>query len=562
MSVLTKSQLTTEINTQFPDNTSGQITPARLRTVTQDIVDSYLDANGAATSAANLLFAGPATGAAAVPTFRSQVVADLPSLAANTVLINNTSGAATPVAGTVAQFKDMAGDMSLSITDPAYGADPTFTNDSTTAIQNAINAITTGGTLIIPAGYFKVSSAITITKPMRIIAANYFDGSNANITTTSGSATIFAIRSNYVTIEGIYFNRQGGGPTGTCIAVGDDGTTYTNFRIYNNSIVNHAVGIKITNGALYHISRNLITANIGISIENQNAADTGTGDIDDNIIDTIAATTAAGTYNIYHKSGGDVRIVNNKFLHGQYGYYMEWALGVSANLVLANNSIEGQGTNSIYLKPTISFTRVNIVGNTSLQTFLLVDNAAAGTITDLVVVGNSTQQTGAVVGFDIGKVTNCIIAGNAVDGAAAGTAYNIRNGSTNTRVYFGTENVATLIADAGTASKIPTGTGNSVYATSPTLVTPVLGAATGTSVSVTAGYTARSATAVPAANTGTAILTGYSSGIGVYAVSGGAPTFTAPKGSICIRDDGSSSTTRAYIATDSAGSWTSITTAT
>lgn len=44
----TKSQITTEINTLFPDNTVGAITPARLRQVTTDIVNSYgglIDAN-------------------------------------------------------------------------------------------------------------------------------------------------------------------------------------------------------------------------------------------------------------------------------------------------------------------------------------------------------------------------------------------------------------------------------------------------------------------------------------------------------------------------------------
>lgn len=39
----TKAAITTEINSFFADNTSGQITPAKLRTVTTDIVNSYVD---------------------------------------------------------------------------------------------------------------------------------------------------------------------------------------------------------------------------------------------------------------------------------------------------------------------------------------------------------------------------------------------------------------------------------------------------------------------------------------------------------------------------------------
>lgn len=40
----------------------------------------------------------------------------------------------------------------------------------------------------------------------------------------------------------------------------------------------------------------------------------------------------------------------------------------------------------------------------------------------------------------------------------------------------------------------------------------------------------------------------------------GAPTLTAPKGSLYLRTDGSSTSTRAYINTDGAATWTAVTT--
>ena len=39
----TKAQIQTEINSFFADNTTGQITPAKLRTVTTDLLNSYVD---------------------------------------------------------------------------------------------------------------------------------------------------------------------------------------------------------------------------------------------------------------------------------------------------------------------------------------------------------------------------------------------------------------------------------------------------------------------------------------------------------------------------------------
>lgn len=42
-----------------------------------------------------------------------------------------------------------------------FGADPTGVNDSTTAIQNAINFLTNGGTVLFPTGSYKITSQIT-----------------------------------------------------------------------------------------------------------------------------------------------------------------------------------------------------------------------------------------------------------------------------------------------------------------------------------------------------------------------------------------------------------------
>ena len=49
-------------------------------------------------------------------------------------------------------------------------------------------------------------------------------------------------------------------------------------------------------------------------------------------------------------------------------------------------------------------------------------------------------------------------------------------------------------------------------------------------------------------------------GIGLSAGTG-APTYTAPKGSLYVRTDGSSTSTRIYVNTDGATTWTNVTTA-
>lgn len=52
----------------------------------------------------------------------------------------------------------------------------------------------------------------------------------------------------------------------------------------------------------------------------------------------------------------------------------------------------------------------------------------------------------------------------------------------------------------------------------------------------------------------------YSTGMGTFGGSG-APSISAPKGSMYLRSDGNTTNNRGYIATDSVGGWTAIITA-
>lgn len=82
-------------------------------------------------------------------------------------------------------------------------------------------------------------------------------------------------------------------------------------------------------------------------------------------------------------------------------------------------------------------------------------------------------------------------------------------------------------------------------------------------ISSTAGVTLESGTAVPAtagAVAAGAPITMFSGGPSIY-VTSNAPTHTAVKGSLCINTGGSSTSTRLYVNTDGAGTWTNVTTA-
>ena len=82
---------------------------------------------------------------------------------------------------------------------------------------------------------------------------------------------------------------------------------------------------------------------------------------------------------------------------------------------------------------------------------------------------------------------------------------------------------------------------------------------TGASNSVTGTDTARSGTAITAGGQ-SAFLATSTAGFGIY-LGSGAPTVSAAKGSLYLRSDGSSTSTRMYVNSDGATTWVAVTTA-
>ena len=87
----------------------------------------------------------------------------------------------------------------------------------------------------------------------------------------------------------------------------------------------------------------------------------------------------------------------------------------------------------------------------------------------------------------------------------------------------------------------------------------VTGAVSAASVTATGNVTADSGVAVVAGGA-SAFLATSTAGLGVY-VGSGAPTVSAAQGSLYLRTDGSSTSTRLYVNTNGSTTWTNVTTA-
>ena len=108
-----------------------------------------------------------------------------------------------------------------------------------------------------------------------------------------------------------------------------------------------------------------------------------------------------------------------------------------------------------------------------------------------------------------------------------------------------------------TLSNSVTGTGSMVLSGTPSLTTPDLGAATGTSLAITAGTQTYNATGIPAGGTtGTGYRITSTTNFGWF-VGSGAPTLSAAQGSLYLRSDG-----LPYYNTNGSTGWTALGTGT
>jgi len=188
-----------------------------------------------------------------------------------------------------------------------------------------------------------------------------------------------------------------------------------------------------------------------------------------------------------------------------------------------------------------------------------------------------TPTIGVATATSVNKVT--------ITAPATSATLTVANGKTatvsNTLTFTGTDGSSVACGTGGTvaytANKLDafaattsaelagvisdeTGTGALVFANTPTLVTPAIGAATGTSAVLTSSVTALSATPATAGGFATAGVVLGNAGLGIFFGSG-APSITAAKGSLYMRTDGSTTNDRVYVNTDAGTTWTAITTA-
>ena len=190
----------------------------------------------------------------------------------------------------------------------------------------------------------------------------------------------------------------------------------------------------------------------------------------------------------------------------------------------------------------------NIVGNTAISNITLGNISATGNVT-----GGNIRTAGLI------SATGNVTGGNIIGIIAAGsntitTSGNISGGNIIGIVAAGSNTITTTgnitggnILTSGQVSATANVTGGNIR--------------TGGQVSATGNALFLASTAVPVGGTaGAGIMMSSTSQLGIFFGSG-APTLAAAQGSLYLRTDGTSTSTRLYVNTTGSTSWTNVTTA-
>jgi hypothetical protein len=328
--------------------------------------------------------------------------------------------------------------------------------DLTAAIQRAINEvqgqavllnINPGAALISAAGGgVSITGAVNIRGPGRFaakFATNDTSGSILSVNTTQEvELSDFCLSGPLAAGSLSLLALSGGAPDGNAFS-----------RLRDLLLQGGYTAVETDSSYAWAIDRCYVTGfwQYGIHVANTLVPDAGDSSIENTIFAAASGTTASC---IGHASSGGLRISNNKFNTGQYGYKMQ-LVASSSDLIIEGNSFENQSAaamgffhtagsyNNLVIDgnqiavvpsgilmndPATFFQSASIVGNTLTaitQYGIIVDNAS-----DIDISGNTIIGNGGIAGLTLNaSVANPTIGPNKIRGFTTRVVNNSTNGA-------------------------------------------------------------------------------------------------------------------------------------
>jgi hypothetical protein len=403
---------------------SAATAPVWAGVAVSDITGTLPVANGgtgATTASANVVFAGPASGAAAAPSFRGLVATDLPAGSTNYVINGTTQQASTNFnisgTGTIGSTLDVTGNATIGGTATISGATKISSlTESKGVFTDASKNLTSTGTLGTDQGGTGMAS---------------FNSGSAMYATSTSALT-----------------------TGT-LPTSAGGTGLTSYT---------------SGGALYTTSTTAITSGtLPLSAG-------GTGSTTQNFVDLTTAQTVAGAKTF---SGNTAVSGNSTFTVGTGATTLGGTLAVTGTTTLTGAA----NLNGGLTMDTDKFTVADGTGNTTIGGTLVIGTTTPDPSAQLDV--SATNKGFLPPRMTASQRNNIPspAAGLMVYQTDGTSGLYYYNGTAWIYIINSTTNVVSVV-NGGTGTTTSTGTGSVVLNTSPSFTTPSLGAASATSIVV------------------------------------------------------------------------------
>ena len=354
-----------------------------------------------------------------------------------------------------------------------YGAVGDNVQDDTLAIQTAANAACNRNhALFFSAGSYRITAPITSvnTCPLTLVYGAGYDQTFVYVNGTTINGFLFTQQAPVI-VRDMRIEVTGGAATaGSCIAIsGPDASTLNAHSIVERMFLNGCfVGIDWLRTSNIQVLNNKILS--GISLGIRGLSTPALADSGDNLIfgNEINPSITTGT-NIYIETGGGLRILSNKIQNANIGIWLAWNGTInSAQLLIANNSMDGQTTNAIVLDRQVgivsTFGDVSIVNNfmgvgTATGEAISATTQTPGTwLRNLSIVGNSIICGSAGFAIRLASGDGVVVSGNNIE-CATGTSTGIGLGVGVTQASIGTNSfrgaTTRITNDSPSASIVP-----------------------------------------------------------------------------------------------------------
>lgn len=341
-----------------------------------------------------------------------------------------------------------------------FGALGDNSHDDAAAIQAAVDSVSLGS-VYFPPGAYKISTEITITKTSGITL--YGAGRDATyIIPTVDHINCFSIaQDKNVVIENMTLAAGITKTAGAGILVNgtSSGTYNSGSRFKNLTIYEQYEGIDIEKGDLFWVEDCYFLSNVhnGLIVRNASNADSGDGTVV-NCQFNSPSSTGSG---ILYKSGGGLRVQNNKFWNHNAGLILNPVDGNTAQLIINGNSFDSQTVYGVYLLRTsgiITFSNIIIsnnifAGNTDID----IVQSDASWLSSLVISGNTFIRSNESSAIQLDGVAGGLIGNNLIYGQG-GTSHGIVLASNTSNITVPSSNnfynINTPIEDLSTDSLI------------------------------------------------------------------------------------------------------------